>query len=112
MASNKFLINNLSAINDVEDTDLVLLERASNSYKTPFYNFDHLKNLSVENGIINNLTATNLTSTNAHISNLTATNVVVTKLSVAGHGEVKEDWTFVLEDGVTEVKKTVFCYNK
>lgn len=23
----------------------------------------------------------------------------------------KEDWTFVLEDGVTEVKKTVFCYD-
>lgn len=56
MSSNKFLIKNLSAINDVQDTDLVLMERGNTSYKSQFYNFDHLKNLSVENGIINKLT--------------------------------------------------------
>ena len=55
MASNKFLINNLSAINDVQDSDLVLMERGNTSYKSQFYNFNHLKNLSVENGIINKL---------------------------------------------------------
>ena len=55
MTSNKFLIKNLSAINDVQDTDLVLMERNNTSYKSQFYNFNHLKNLSVENGIINKL---------------------------------------------------------
>ena len=55
MNSKKFLINNLSAINDVQDTDLVLMERNNTSYKSQFYNFNHLKNLSVENGIINKL---------------------------------------------------------
>ena len=55
MAYNKFLINNLSSINDVQDTDLVLMERNNISYKSQFYNFNHLKNLSVENGIINKL---------------------------------------------------------
>ena len=34
MTSNKFLIKNLSAINDVQDTDLVLMERNNTSYKS------------------------------------------------------------------------------
>ena len=29
-----------------------------------------------------------------------------------GINEQLEEWTFVLDDGITEVKKIVYCYNK